>query len=133
MESYSRPLLDYVEWKELKDHNIEVLNETIDYYRYFDATKQAEFLYDCVHDTIENIIPDEINYLTCYDEFKRYLEDKFDMPDKLVALIVRFLEQYKGKLSKRAREKEFSALTDNEVVEIEDNYNTIFNVPRLSR
>ncbi len=126
LESYSRPLLDYIEWKELKDHNIEVLNKTIDYYRYFDATKQAEFLYDCVLDTIEHIIPNEINYLTYYDQFKRYLEDKFDMPDKLVALIVRFLEQDEGRLSKRARNKEFGALTNKEVVEIEDNYNTIF-------
>ena len=126
LESYSHPLLDFIEWKETKDHNVEGLNETIDYYRYFDATKQAEFLYDCVLDTIERIIPDEINYLTYYDQFKRYLEDEFDMPDKLVALIVRFLEQNEGRLSKRARNKEFGALTNKEVVEIEDNYNTIF-------
>jgi hypothetical protein len=25
------------------DHNVEVLNGTVDFYRYFDATKQAEF------------------------------------------------------------------------------------------
>lgn len=126
LELYSHPLLDFIEWKETKDHNVEVLNETIDYYRYFDATKQAEFLYDCVLDTIERIIPDEINYLTYYDQFKRYLEDEFDMPDKSVALIVRFLEQNEGRLSKRARNKEFGALTNKEVVKIEDNYNTIF-------
>lgn len=46
LEQYSHPLLDFIEWKETKDHNIEVLNETIDFYRYFDATLQAEFLYD---------------------------------------------------------------------------------------
>jgi hypothetical protein len=126
LESYSYPLLDFIEWKGTNDHNVEVLNETIDYYRYFDATKQAEFLYDCVLDTIEHIIPDEIKYLTCYDQFKRYLEDEFDMPDKSVALIVRFLEQNEGKLSKRAQDKEFVALTNEEVVKIEDNYNTIF-------
>jgi len=120
-------LLDYIEWKETKDHNVEVLNETADYYRYFDATKQAEFLYECVQDTIERIIPEEIKYLTNYDQFKRYLESEFDMPDKTVALMVRFLEQNNGNLSKRAREREFDALTDNEVVDIELNFNTIFN------
>ena len=127
LESYSHPLLDYIEWKETKDHNVEVLNETMDFYRYFDATKQAEFLYECVQDTIERIIPDEIKYLTKYDQFKRYLENEFDMPDKTVALMVRSLEQNSGNLSKRARENEFDALTDQEVIDIELNFNHIFN------
>ncbi|MCB2196975.1 MAG: Fic family protein [Bacteroidetes bacterium] len=128
LESYSHPLLDFIEWKETKDHNVEVLNETIDYYRYFDATKLAEFLYDCVKDTIERIIPEEIDYLTKYDQFKRYLENEFDLPDKAVDLIVRFLNQNKGKFSKRALEKEFSRLTEKEVKEIENNFKGIFNI-----
>jgi Fic family protein len=127
LEAYSHPLLDFIEWEETEDHNVKVLNETLDYYRYFDATKQAEFLYDCVHDTIENIIPNEISYLTNYDEFKKYLDDEFEMPDKLVALLVRFLDQNSGELSKRAREKEFTSLNDKEVIEIERNYQSIFN------
>lgn len=127
LEAYSHPLLDFIEWEETQDHNVKVLNETLDYYRYFDATKQAEFLYDCVHDTIENIIPNEVNYLTKYDAFKRYLDEEFEMPDKLVAILVRFLEQNKGKLSKRAREKEFTSLNDTEVIEIESNYKSIFS------
>jgi hypothetical protein len=126
LESYSQPLLDFIEWKETKKHNVEVQNETIDFYRYFDATNQAEFLYDCVNDTIQNIIPEEINYLMNYDEFKRYLDDDFEMPDNIVALLIKFLDQNNGKLSKRAREKEFSLLSDIEVAEIEDKYHDIF-------
>ncbi len=130
LEAYSHPLLDFIEWEETEDHNVKVLNKTLDYYRYFDATKQAEFLYDCVHDTIENIIPNEVRYLTNYDEFKKYLDDEFEMPDKMVALLVRFLDQNEGKLSKRAREKEFTSLSNKEVKEIEQNYQSIFN-PQL--
>jgi Fic family protein len=126
LEAYSHPLLDFIEWEETEDHNVKVLNETLDYYRYFDATKQAEFLYDCVHDTIENIIPNEISYLTNYDEFKRYIDDEFEMPDKLVALLVRFLDQNEGKLSKRAREKEFASLKDSELTVIQNKYIEIF-------
>lgn len=126
LETYSMPLLDYINWKETKDHNIEVLNHTIDYYRYFDATPQAEFLYDCVWDTIQNIIPNEVDYLTKYDNFKRYLEEAFEMPDKMVAFLVRFLEQNNGELSKRAREKEFSALSEKEVSEIENQFRVVF-------
>ena len=49
------------------------------------------------------------------------------MPDKTVALLVRFLEQNHGILSKRARENEFNLLTEKEVVEIETQFVTIFN------
>lgn len=105
LESFSQPLLDFIDWKETDNHNIEVMNDTIDFYRYFDATKQAEFLYDCVKDTIENIIPEEISYLIKYDEFKKFLDNEFEMPDKTVAILVRFLEQNNGKFSKKSQRK----------------------------
>ncbi|HDH49799.1 MAG TPA: Fic family protein [Nitrospirae bacterium] len=127
LESYSHPLLDFIKWKPTAKKNVEVLNETSDYYRYFDATKQAEFLYDCVQDTIENIIPDEVNYLNNYDEMKEYLDNTYEMPDKTVALLIRSLEQYNGHLSKRKRTNEFSALTDEEVRDIESRYQEIFS------
>ena len=126
LESYSHPLLDFIKWETTSKHNVEVLNETADYYRYFDATGQAEFLYGCVQDTIKNIIPEEVNYLNSYDEMKEYLDDTFEMPDKTVAILIRFLEQNNGQLSKRRREKEFSALTDEEVRDIENRYQDTF-------
>ncbi|MFC2084705.1 Fic family protein [Bacteroidota bacterium] len=126
LNSYSHPLLDFIKWKPTLDHNVDVLNETIDYYRYFDATRQAEFLFKCVEDTIKNVIPNEVSYLRKYDEMKRYLDDNFEMPDKTVALLVRFLEQNNGQLSKRARSREFNLLTDKEVSEIENIYHEIF-------
>lgn len=126
LESYSRPLLDYVEWEETKDHNVNVLNNTIDYYRYYDSTAQAEFLYDCVSDTIENIIPAELSYLTQYDEFRKIIDDEFEMPDRIVALLVKFLEQNNGILSKRAKENEFSKLSEQEIKRIEKLYSEIF-------
>lgn len=126
LEAYSHPILDFIKWKETTDHNVEVLNETIDLYRYYDATKQAEFLYECVADTIHRIIPDEVNYLIKYDEFKKFVDNEFEMPDKLVATLLRFLQQNNGLLSKRAREKEFKILSENEVKKIERIFEEIF-------
>ncbi len=126
LEYYSHPLLEHIKWKGTEDHNVEVTNDTIDLYRYFDATKQAEFLYDCVEDTLERVIPEEVTYLQNYDAFKRYLDNNFEMPDKMVAILVRFLEQNNGVLSKRALKKEFSALKAEEIKDIEANYNSIF-------
>lgn len=126
LESYSQPLLDFIEWKKTLNNNVVVLNDTIDYYRYFDATRQAEFLYDCVNETIEQLIPEEVAYLQKFDEMKRYLDDVFQMPDSMVALLIRFLEQNNGKLSKRALEKEFALLTMDEVKDIENQYQSLF-------
>ncbi|WP_439184529.1 Fic family protein [Carboxylicivirga taeanensis] len=126
LESYSHPILDFIEWETTEDNSVKVTNQTIDYYRYFDATAQAEFLYDCVLDTINIVIPEEVNYLKHYDEFKRYIDNQLEMPDKLIATLVRFLEQNNGQLSKRARSKEFKALTNAEVKDLETQYQEIF-------
>jgi hypothetical protein len=45
-----------------------------------------------------------------------------DMPDRVIDLLYRFLRQNAGKLSKRAREQEFAALTDDEAAQIETIY-----------
>lgn len=126
LEAFSMPRLDIIEWRPDDNNNVQVRNETIDLYRYFDATKQAEFLYDCVWQTIEHTIPEEVSYLEKYDLMKDYLDNLFEMPDKLVALIIRFLERGNGKLSERAKSKEFNSLTDEEVVQIEKKYREIF-------
>jgi hypothetical protein len=67
-----------------------------------------------------------VEYLNRYDEMKRYLEETYEMPDKIVALLIRFIEQNNGQLSKRARAKEFDALTEEEVRDIENRYQEIF-------
>lgn len=125
LESYSLPLLDFIEWEKTKENNVEVLNETIDYYRYFDATLFTEFLFNCVDYTIQKIIPEEVSYLQKYDAMKAWLDDHFEMPDNIVALLIRFLDQNNGILSTRAREKKFIPLSAEEVKAIENKYKEI--------
>lgn len=125
LEAYSSPLLEWMEWKVTAKNNVEITNETIDYYRYFDATRQAEFLYECVEQTITEIIPQEVDYLQKYDAMKRFLDNSFEMPDKTVALLIHFLEQNNGKLSKRTITGEFESLTEKEIEEIENEYNRL--------
>jgi hypothetical protein len=126
LEIYSHPLLEFIEWKKTRNNNIEVLNETLDYYRYFDATSQAEYLFECVDYTINKIIPEEVDYLQKYDALKSWLDDTYQMPDKTVALLIRFLDQNNSTFSKRARENEFKDLADDEIREIEKQYQLYF-------
>ncbi len=128
LESYSHPILNFIDWKPSKNNNVEIFNDTIDYYRYFDATTQAEFLFQCVNDTMVNIIPNEVEYLKKYDVFKQFLDNKYEMPDNMISLIVGFLEQGNGILSERSRKKEFSVFTQKEVKEIEATFKEIFDL-----
>ena len=120
LESYSKRCLPCIDWKARKDGNIEVLNDTLDFYRYFDATPQAEFLYACVEKTIEEDLPNEAAYLQKYDNFKNQVDNFLDMSDHQVDLLFRFMRQNNGKLSKRALKKEFASLTDKEVSALEE-------------
>lgn len=132
LENYSHPLLDFIEWKKTDRNNVTVVNDTIDYYRYFDATVQSTFLFECVDYTINKIIPEEVDYLQKYDAMKRWIDNRFQMPDNTAALLIRFLEQNSGLLSRRAKEKEFNMLTVEEIEEIESNYKIYFEVSNFS-
>ena len=126
LEHFSKPRLDYIEWRPTEKNNVEVLNETIDLYRYFDATKQAEFFLECVEETVNKMLPEEVVHLKKYDSLNEFIKNYLDMPDKLVDLLIRFLNQNGGKFSKCARKNEFERLTDNEIQAIEKKYEEIF-------
>jgi hypothetical protein len=129
LESYSRPALEFIDWRATKDGNVEVLNDTADYYRYFDATAHAEFLYQCVKQTVESDLPEEVAYLEAYDRFSGSVQEIVDMPANKIDLLHRFLRQGGGRLSKRARQEEFSAFTDEEADQIEAQYRNWFGTP----
>jgi hypothetical protein len=126
LESYSRRLLPVIEWEPTGSGNVRVLNDTADFYRFFDATPHAEFLYACVRKTIEEDLPHETTFLRKYDRFRAGVTTLLDMPDVKIDLLFRFHQQAEGRLSKRGREQEFAALTDDEVRRIEELYHEIF-------
>jgi len=127
LQSYSARLLPLIKWESTDKGNVHVLNETADYYRFFDATPHAEFLYECVAQTIDTDLPAEAKFLRSYDTFKRGVTEIVDMPDGTLDLLFRFLRQNKGVLSERAREKEFARLTDDEVTRVEASYGRAFS------
>jgi len=126
LESHSGRLLPFIKWEPTDKANVRVLNQTADYYRFFDATPHAQFLYECVARTIDTDLPAETRYLEAYDIFRRNVTEMVDMPDGTIDLLFRFLRQNKGLLSKRGRNKEFAKLTDLEVAGIEVSYASAF-------
>lgn len=128
LESYSSQRIDLIEWKPTADHNVKILNNTIDLYRYYDLTKQVEFLYECVEETIEQIIPEELDYLEKYDRVTKYINNYLSLPDTKVDLLIKLLNQNNGRLSKNKRQMEFGDITDEEVSSIEENFQSIFEI-----
>lgn len=126
LETYSRRLLPVIEWEADQANNVSILNDTADFYRYFDATPHTEFLFDCVKQTIDVDLPAEARFLQQFDRFSKDVQAIVDMPDRILDNLHGFLRQNDGRLSKRAREKEFAALTDDEVQQIEDLYRANF-------
>lgn len=126
LESYSRRLLPLVHWEATPQFNVRVLNDTGDFYRFFDATPQAEFLYSCVQRTIERDLPEETAFLQRYDHFRQQIDAFIDLPERLTDLLFRLLHQNGGHLSNRARQKEFAALTNDEARRIEAIYAQTF-------
>ncbi|WP_395396150.1 Fic family protein (plasmid) [Novosphingobium sp. BL-8A] len=126
LETYSRPLLPEIEWQRTKEGNVEVLNRTIDFYRYFDATAHAEFLYACVEQTVMEDLPREVRFLEAFDQFSDGVQEIVDMPSALIELLQKFLAQNAGRFSQRARAREFGSLTDEEANRIEQLYADAF-------
>jgi hypothetical protein len=129
LEAYSQQLLTVIDWRPTNAGNVEVLNDTADFYRFFDATPHTEFLYACVKKTIEEDLPREAEFLARYDRFRVQIGELADMPDRTVDLLFRFLRQNGGRLSKRARDQEFARLTEGEVLAVEAAYEQCFDAP----
>lgn len=126
LESYSGRLLPHIKWEMAQKGSVKVLNDTADFYRFFDATPHAEFLYACVRQTIEQDLPNETRYLQNFDTFRAGVENLVDMPERTLNNLLGFLRQNGGQLSARAREGEFAELTADEVARIEELYREAF-------
>ena len=119
LQSHSGPLMDFIDWKPTPERNVEVFNDTADLYRFYDCTEAAEFLYACVQRTVEHDLPREINYLHRHDEALRHIMDTVELPDRLAEDFIMFTRQNGGALPNRRRQKEFEAMTDDEVTALE--------------
>lgn len=65
-------------------------------------------------------LPFETGWLRRYDRFLARVEAIVAMPDRMIDLLFGFLHQNSGTLSKRARTKEFAALTEEETKRMEE-------------
>jgi hypothetical protein len=118
LTAFSGKIRPFVEYRMDEPQRMTVLNETKNLYQYFDATPQAEYLYECVAETIEKDLREEIGFIQRYDHALDETKEIVDMPDKRALLLVRLIMQNKGRLAKSKRDL-FSEVTDEELAKIE--------------
>lgn len=126
LEAHSKPLMDYIEWIPSEKGNVDVRNDTIDFYRFFDCTDSAEFLYKCVEATLIEDVPKEIDYLKRHDRAMKVLMDTVEMPNRMAEDFIMFMRQNEWKLPKRRRQDEFKKLTDEEIIKLERLVQSVF-------
>ncbi|MDQ6978290.1 MAG: Fic family protein [Ghiorsea sp.] len=114
LEKLSAPILQRSDWTVTADYNVKLINDTTELYRYADATEQAEYIYQCIEKFVTLRLPQELEYLSAFDEAKRIINDAHDMPDKDLTLLVNLCVQNAGSLSKKKR-KLFELLPDEHI------------------
>jgi Fic family protein len=118
LEAFSKSLLSVASFN--PDIDNEASGNHAAYYRYFDATVQAEFLYRAIERTVTHDLDEEIDYLIRFDAAKNHLNQLFDWPKNSLDLFVNLLMQNDGKLSSSKRKSHFEFMKDDEVSSMEE-------------
>lgn len=131
LEKYSKPLMQRIKYERTDAGEIKVTNEkeVEGYFRYPDLTDHCIYLAQTIHATLEEDMPNELQFIQRHDEIKKAIQNTVDMPDKDIDLMIMFLYQNKGIFPKRRREK-FSRLTDAEIGEMQKKFRDIFEMDK---
>lgn len=118
LETFSKPLTARTSYNP-DTPDIPARGNDVIYYRYFDATAQAEFLCRALERTIEHDLDQEISFLLGFDKARKALDAELDWPAHSLDLFIRVVHQNGFKLSKSKRDAHFSWMTNAEVARSE--------------
>ena len=127
LEAFSRPLSNRTSYDPRVPTAPATGNDAV-YFRYFDATEQATFLFDALERTVEHDLGAEISFLVGFDRARTALSSIADWPGHSLELFIRVVSQNDGKLSTRKRNSHFEWMTDPEMTRFEEIVKRAFNV-----
>lgn len=119
LESFSERLMPLLDYSISEVGEIDVLNETSDFYRYIDFTPIVESFQKVVAETIETEWHAELDYLKRYDQIRARMRNIIDMPEKKANQFILFVQQNGGKFPSRRREF-FQELDDETIEKLEN-------------
>ncbi len=119
LSAFSDKIMPYIQYELDDQQRLTVLNRTDRLYRYYDATPQAEYLYEAVAETIRKDLREEIEFLEVFDKAMTAVQKIVDMPQARASLLIRLILQNHGRLSGKKR-RQFAELGDDEIAQIEE-------------
>jgi len=132
LERFSRPMRARTEYDPGTPKIPAKGNDAL-YFRYFDATDQASFLFWALERTITHDLEKEISFLLGFDKAYGALKAELDWPAHALDLFIRLVHQNKGSLSKNKRQSHFEWMTDAEVRRAEEVVNKAFRHSATSK
>ena len=118
LEQFSRPLLALTDYDPEMPAIPAKGNDAV-YYRYFDATEQAEFLCRALLRTVQEDLVQEIDFIIGFDRARQGLNALLDWPAHAMDLFVKCVRQHGGHLSNAKRNSHFSWMMEQEVAAAE--------------
>jgi hypothetical protein len=118
LEAFSAGIAPFARYRLDLEQRMQVVNQTADLYRYFDATPQAEYLFGCIEETLRQDLKQELGFLAFFDLAMRSVMEIVDMPGQRASLLIRLIHQNQGRLS-RTKRNQFAELTEEEIMRIE--------------
>jgi Fic family protein len=119
LNAFSKSTMPLIKYEMDDQQRLTVLSSTDKLYRYYDATPQAEYLYEAVAETIHKDLREEIEFLEVFDKAMAAVKLVVDMPNARASLLTRFILQNHGTLSAKKR-RQFPELHDEEIARIEE-------------
>ncbi len=114
LERFSRPMIARTKYDPDIPGARATGNDAL-YFRFFDATDQASFLYQSLERTVMHDLAQEIDFLLEFDISRARLGPLLDWPAHSLDLFIRVVHQNAGALSKTKRQSHFPWMTDEEV------------------
>ena len=90
-------------------------------YRYPDLTPHVLFLYKMMETSIAEDLIHEVLYIAKYDAVKKAIEERYDIPNKDLNLLIQLVLQNDGKVSKKKRARFLSWIPEAELISLESN------------
>ena len=119
LETFSKPLVDRVDYDIDTEGRMTVRGDTADLYRHPDLTAMAEGLWQWLNLAVDRELPAQLRFLSAMDRARRELREVVDMPDRLLLRFIKVVHANGGQLSKRKRVGHFAMLSDDEIAAME--------------
>jgi len=118
LEDFSRPIRARTSFDPQVPQAPATGNDPV-YFRYFDATEQASFLYDALERTVEKDLDAEISFLLGFDRAQGALSALADWPAHSLDMFIRVVRQNDGRLSVNKQKSHFEWMSQEELARFE--------------